>query len=212
MQKLASNINRRNFIKIGGLTSAGFIMGLSLKGNNGVAQIANLSNELSSYQLTPYIIIEKSGAITIFNSKPEIGQGTFQSIPSLIAEELEVSLDQITIKQSSGQKKFGPMQFAGGSTSVRFSYTELRKVGASVREMLVKAASQQWNVPVEECYAENAKVFHRPSGKSIGYGDLADAASKIEVPKAPKLGVLKAGSSSDFDQVLAQVFAVAISP
>ena len=187
MQKLASNINRRNFIKIGGLTSAGFIMGLSLKGNNGVAQIANLSNELSSYQLTPYIIIEKSGAITIFNSKPEIGQGTFQSIPSLIAEELEVTLDQVTIKQTAGEKEFGPMQFAGGSMSVRSSYFELRKVGASAKEMLIKAASQQWNVPVEECYAADAKVFHKPSGKSIGYGDLAETASKLEVPKSPKL-------------------------
>ena len=187
MQKLASNINRRNFIKIGGLTSAGFIIGLSLKGNNGVAQIANLSNELSPYQLTPYIIIEKSGVITIFNSKPEIGQGTFQSIPSLIAEELEVTLDQVTIKQTAGEKEFGPMQFAGGSMSITSSYFELRKVGASAKEMLIKAASQQWNVPVEECYAADAKVFHKPSGKSIGYGDLAETASKLEVPKSPKL-------------------------
>ena len=187
MEKTSPNINRRNFIKFTGITSAGLIIGLSVKGNNGIAEVANLSNELPSYELTPYIIIEKSGAITIFNTKPEMGQGTFQSIPSLIAEELEVSLDQITIKQTNGEKQFGPMQFAGGSMSVRSSYNELRNVGASAREMLVKAASQQWNVPVEECYAENAKVFHKPSGKSLSYGDLAEVASKFEVPKTPKL-------------------------
>jgi isoquinoline 1-oxidoreductase beta subunit len=51
----------------------------------------------------------------------------------------------------------------------------------------MKAASDQWNVPVEECYAENAKIFHKPSGKSLGYGELAEAASKLEVPKEPKL-------------------------
>ena len=187
MEKTSPNINRRNFIKFTGITSAGLIIGLSVKGNNGIAEVANLSNELPSYELTPYIIIEKSGAITIFNTKPEMGQGTFQSIPSLIAEELEVSLDQITIKQTNGEKQFGPMQFAGGSMSVRSSYNELRNVGASAREMLVKAASQQWNVPVEECYAEDAKVFHKPSGKSLGYGDLAEVASKFEVPKTPKL-------------------------
>lgn len=165
MQKIASNINRRNFIKITGITGAGFIIGLSVKGNNGVTTVANLSNELSSFELTPYIIIEKSGTITLFNTKPEIGQGVFQSIPSLIAEELEVSLDQVTIKQSNGEKRFGPMQFAGGSMSVRSSYTELRNVGASAREMLIMAAGKQWNVPVEECYADGGKIFHKPSGK-----------------------------------------------
>lgn len=187
MQKVVSNINRRNFIKLTGITGAGLIVGLSVSGKNGITEIVNLSNLADSFELTPYIIIEKSGAITIFNTKPEMGQGTFQSIPSLIAEELEVSLDQVTIKQTGGEKKFGQMQFAGGSMSVRSSYNELRKVGASVREMLVKAASQQWGVPVEECYAENAKVFHKPSGKSIGYGDLVEVASKIDLPKSPKL-------------------------
>jgi isoquinoline 1-oxidoreductase beta subunit len=187
MQKSASNIDRRNFIKLTGITGAGFIIGLSIKGNNGYGAIANLSNVADSYELTPFVIIEKSGAITIFNTKPELGQGVFQSIPSLIAEELEVSLDQVTIKQTGGEKRFGPMQFAGGSMSVRSGYMELRKVGASAREMLLKAASQQWNVPVTECYAENAKVFHKPTGKSAGYGDLSEAASKLEVPANPKM-------------------------
>lgn len=187
MQKTAPNINRRNFIKLTGITGAGLIIGLSVTGKNGKGQIANLSNLAESFELTPYIIIEKSGAITIFNRRPEIGQGTFQSIPSLIAEELEVSLDQVTIVQTGGEKKFGPMQFAGGSSSVRSDYMELRKVGAGAREMLVQAASQQWSVPVEECYAESAKIFHKPSGKSIGYGELVELASKIEVPASPKL-------------------------
>src|SRR5665647_3696652 len=128
MEKISSNIDRRNFIKFTGITSAGLIIGLSVKGNNGIAQVANLSNGMSTYELTPYIIIEKSGAITIFNTKPEMGQGTFQSIPSLIAEELEVSLDQVTITQTGGEKQFGSMQFAGGSMSVRSSYNDLRKV------------------------------------------------------------------------------------
>ena len=80
------------------------------------------------------------------------------------------------------------MQFAGRKYVLSGSVIwTLRKVGAAAREMLIKAASQQWNVPVEECYAENAKVFHKPSGKTIGYGDLSEAASKIEVPKEPIL-------------------------
>ncbi|HEX7902783.1 MAG TPA: xanthine dehydrogenase family protein molybdopterin-binding subunit [Chitinophagaceae bacterium] len=187
MQKSASTINRRNFIRLTGITGAGLVLGISVKGNSGIAEIANLSSSVASFELTPFVIIEKSGVITIFNTKPEIGQGTFQSIPALIAEELEVSLDKIIIKQTGGEKQFGNRQSAGGSASIRTSYNDLRKVGAAAREMLLKAASLQWNVPVEECYAENATVFHKPSGKSISYGDLAEAAAAIEVPKEPKL-------------------------
>lgn len=187
MEETLSNINRRNFLKFTGITGAGLIIGLSFKSNNGFAEVTKPGDDAALYDLTPFIMIEKSGAITIFNPRPEMGQGTFQSIPSLIAEELEVSLDKITIKQTGGQKIFGRGQFAGGSSSVRSDYFTLRKAGASAREMLVKAASQQWKVPEEECYAEDAKVFHKPSGKSVGYGDLAEAASKIEVPKEPKI-------------------------
>ena len=115
-----------------------------------------------------------------------MGQGTYQSIPSLVAEELEVSLDQLTILTSSGQKDI-PGQSAGGSSSVRGSYAQLRKVGATAREMLRTAAAKQWNVPVEECYADQGKIQHRPSGKSLGYGELAAAASTLEVPANPPL-------------------------
>jgi len=186
MNQSTSQINRRNFIRLTGITGAGLVMGLSSKAN-GVETVENLTNALESFELHPFVVIEKSGLITIYNSKPEIGQGTFQSIPALIAEELEVSLDKVTVKQTSGEKKFGPAQSAGGSASVRTSYMNLRKVGAAAREMLIKAAAQQWNVPVEECYAADAAVHHRPSGKSLSYGALAEAASKIEAPKNPTL-------------------------
>lgn len=186
MNQNTININRRNFLRLTGITGAGLVIGLSSKAN-GIETVENLTNALESYELSPFVLIEKSGQITIFNPKPEMGQGTFQSIPALIAEELEVSLDKVTIKQTGGEKKFGPGQSAGGSASVRTSYMNLRKVGASAREMLIKAASQQWNVPVEECFAENASIVHQPTGKKLSYGELAEAASKIEVPQSPKL-------------------------
>jgi isoquinoline 1-oxidoreductase subunit beta len=180
-------VNRRDFLRYAGLSGAAFILGMPAVSAKDANRIANLSNEADLYHLSPYIIIEKSGAITLFNTKPDMGQGTFQSIPALIAEELEVSPQQYIVKQTGGESKFGKAQFSGGSFSVRMSYMELRKVGAAAREMLITAASQQWGVPVTECYAENAQVFHKPSGKSVGYGALAEAAAKLEIPKEPKL-------------------------
>lgn len=184
MQTNLPNINRRNFLRLTGITGAGLVFGLSASGETAIEDLAAAGE---SFELTPFVVIEKTGQITIFNTRPEIGQGTFQSIPALIAEELEVSLSEVTIKQTGGEKKFGPGQSAGGSASVRTSYQNLRKVGASAREMLITAASTLWKVPASECYAENAKIIHKPSGKSLGYGELAEAASKVEVPKTPVL-------------------------
>ncbi|ULQ52022.1 xanthine dehydrogenase family protein molybdopterin-binding subunit [Flavihumibacter fluvii] len=187
MEKQLSRVSRRNFLRLTGITGAGFMIGLSVVDGQGIEQVVNMSAIEESFGLTPFIIIEKTGKITIFNTKPEIGQGTFQSIPSLIAEELNLPLDKVTIKQSGGEKELGADQFAGGSASIRTSYTRYRTVGAAAREMLVLAASKQWNVPVEECTVENGKVMHLSSERSAKFGELVEAASKLEVPKSPKL-------------------------
>ncbi len=177
------NINRRGFLKLSSLSGAALVLGFSAKAGKGDIVAAG---DVTSFMPSPYIIIEKSGKITLMNPKPEMGQGTFQSVPALMAEELEVALDQVTILPTNGDKVFG-MQVSGGSYSVRGNYSQLRKVGATAREMLISAAAQQWKVPAEECYAEAAKVYHKPSGKSLGYGELAEAAAAIAVPKNPKL-------------------------
>ncbi len=180
------NIDRREFLRISGISGAALVLGFPSKAVKATAHVMSLNEMDDPFKLTPFVIIEKTGAITIMNPQPEMGQGTFQSVPSLMAEELNVSLDQVNIKQTGGESVFGG-QVSGGSSSIRRHYFELRKVGASAREMLIKAASNNWKVPESECYVENAKVFHKPSGKSATYGDLAEAASKLPVPADPKL-------------------------
>lgn len=183
-EKIATpqGMDRRNFLRISGISGMGLMLGLSWKA--GEAQIAAAAG--GSATLTPFVIIEKSGKIIIMNPRPDMGQGTFQSVPALILEELELSFDAVTILQTDGEKEYGS-QTAGGSSSVRRNYERLRKVGAAAREMLITAAAAQWNVPAGDCYAREAKIWHRPSGKSLGYGELAEAASKLEVPQDPPL-------------------------
>ena len=105
----------------------------------------------------------------------------------MIAEELELAPDQYSVKHTGGESHFGNDQSVGGSSSIRTTYEATRKVGAAAREMLITAAAKQWNVPESECYAENATIKHKPSGKSLGYGALVETASKLEVPKNPTL-------------------------
>jgi isoquinoline 1-oxidoreductase beta subunit len=179
-----TGIDRRNFLKLSSLSGVALVLGVSSKpGSDKLVAVGNFGE---SFKLTPYIFIEKTGKITLMNPKPDMGQGTFQSVPALIAEELEVSLDAVTIVQTGGEKEYG-RQVSGGSTSVRLNYFSLRKVGASAKEMLIAAAASQWKVPTGECYAAYAKVYHKPSGKSIIYGDLVEAASKLDVPQNPTL-------------------------
>ena len=192
----SNKIARRDFLRHTGLSGLALILGVSSINSADAAGVQKMSagdippmglaDLPEHFGITPYISIEPTGKITIINPKPEMGQGTWQSIPSLIAEELEVSLDQVTIINSSGQKEI-PGQSAGGSSSVRGSYMNLRKVGASAREMLCTAASRTWNVPVEECRAENGRIVHKGSGKSLGYGELVAVASTLEVPSNPTL-------------------------
>lgn len=175
-------LSRRRFIRNAGGASIALWLGISGRGYAGkTLNIAEARN------FTPYILVESNGGITIYNTKPEMGQGTFQSIPALIAEEFEVSLEQVTIKQSNGEKELGNLQRAGGSASIRTSYIELRKVGASAKEVFVKAASIKWQVDAGDCYAENGKVIHKTTERTLSYGDLVEEASKLELPKEPKL-------------------------
>jgi isoquinoline 1-oxidoreductase beta subunit len=188
-------IARREFLKHTGLSTAALILGISAHHDADAAvaklhasnlPLAGLSGPAEPGNITPYIIIEPTGRITLINPKPDMGQGTYQSIPALIAEELEIPLEGTTILTSWGQKDI-PGQSAGGSSSVRGSYAQLRKIGATAREMLRTAASKQWNVPIEECKADNARILHQPSGRSLGYGELVATASKLEVPANPPL-------------------------
>src|SRR6266705_6783563 len=95
-------VSRRSFLKNAGGASVALWLGISAKGFAG-----KTPDRVISENFTPYIIVEANGSITIYNTKPEMGQGTFQSIPALIAEELEVSLEQVIIKQSNGEPELG---------------------------------------------------------------------------------------------------------
>ena len=177
--------NRRDFIKTLGLTSAGLVLGVSTSAKPTVMNMRSDPLNLA-LEINPFIVIQPSGQITLINPRPDMGQGSTQAVPSLLAEELEVRLDQVTIAQSDGRGKYGD-QTSGGSSSVRALWTPIREAGAAAKEMLIKAAAQRWGVPESECYAQDAKVFHKPSGKSLTYGEVADDASKFEIPKNPKL-------------------------
>ncbi len=186
METIDKNISRRNFIRLGGLSGAALTLGLytplfSKEISDDVITAAAAEN--LGIDLNAWISIDPMGKVTITNHRAEMGQGSFQSVPQIIAEELEVNMDQINIVFAVGNgKKYGS-QITGGSSTIRGNYKKLLKLSATAREMLIEAAAKKWQVSKSDCYAENGQVIHKPSGKKFGYGELVAEASKLEPPQ-----------------------------
>lgn len=185
-------LSRRTFLQQMGISGVALTIGCYWPGS--IAKATTIvSNPLddSGAELMAWISIDVTGKITIFNHRSEMGQGTWQAIPQIIAEELEVSLDHVTVRFAPADPmKFGP-QPQEGSFSIRGWYEQLLRVGATAREMLVEAAAKQWSVNKEECYGENGTVIHRSTGKKLSYGALVKDASQLTPPQQVKLKARK---------------------
>ncbi len=188
------NRSRREFFKDTAALVGGLVIGFYLPMRGGRAFAADAPPK-PVYPPNAFIHISADNSITIVVNKSEMGQGVFTSLPMLIAEELEADWSRIRVESAPvaavyNHTGFG-MQLTGGSTSIASSWQQLRRVGASARLLLIRAAAQQWGVPPSECTAENSQVIHLISGKKSSYGALADAAAKLSLPddielKSPK--------------------------
>src|SRR5690349_14575262 len=145
MNTIQKNISRRNVVKLSGMTGAALTLGFSIPANGKEAQIlTGAEANGKGIELNAFITIHDSGKVTITDHRSEMGQGSYQTVPQIIAEELEVNLDQVSIVFGEGNgAKYGS-QLTGGSSTVRGAYKHLCSVGASAREMLKEAAAVKW--------------------------------------------------------------------
>ncbi len=172
--------SRRRFLKVSAAAVGGLVISVALSPLRGRAATADIQP-----MLTAFLRIAPDGSVTVIVPNSEMGQGAATSEPMLIAEELEVGWRQIRVEFAPvGPAYVNPifhMQGTGGSTSTKAFFVPLRQAGAAAREMLRQAAAAKWHVPVAECKASDGRIIHR-SGKSEGYGALADAAARLPVP------------------------------
>jgi isoquinoline 1-oxidoreductase subunit beta len=135
-----------------------------------------------------FIRIERDGQIVLTMPYVEMGQGTYTSIPMLIAEELEVDLKQVRLEHAPPNEKLyaNPLlgvQATGNSNATRGVWERLRRAGATARTMLVSAAAKRWSVEPASCRAHSGEVLHTPTGRTLTYGELAAEASRLPVPE-----------------------------
>lgn len=133
--------------------------------------------------LNAYIKIDADGRITIMAPNPEDGQGVKTSLPMIVAEELDVDWNQVHVEQAGLDTKKYHRQVAGGSGSVKASWHPFRKAGATARQMMINAAAALWAVSPDKCYTANGMVLLKDGNKNMTYGELAEHAAKMPVPK-----------------------------
>jgi isoquinoline 1-oxidoreductase subunit beta len=185
----ARGLSRRALIKAGAAAGGGLLLSIGLRMPDAAAADA------SGFAPNAFVRIDRDGRVTLIVCQVEMGQGTYSSMPMLIAEELEVDLAQVHVEHAPPDDKlyFNPLlgfQATGGSTSVPGFWEPLRRAGATARTMLVAAAADTWKVDANSCRAEKGEVVHVPTGRKLGYGALADKAATLTAPAADKV-VLK---------------------
>ena len=179
-----NRVSRRRFLKASAAAGGGLLLSLALP----LARGETKAPSAGRFEPNAFIRIGRDGQIVLIMPYVEMGQGTYTSIPMLIAEELEVALAQVQLEHAPPDEKLyaNPLlgvQATGNSNAVRGAWQPLRRAGATARTMLIAAAAKRWNVDPASCRAQNGFVYHEATRQSAKYGDLAAEAAGMPVPE-----------------------------
>lgn len=186
-----SKISRRDFLSLTGKASGGLALGASSL-TVSLPAVANAPFPIApetpkdALAMNIFIQIDSDNAVYIVAHRSEMGQGSRTGLPQVVADELEADWDKVKVVQARGDAAYGS-QNTDGSRSVRDFYSVMREMGATAKLMLRKAAATKWNIPLEQCEAENHKIIRKGTKASFTYGELAEAAAKIPKPKTAEL-------------------------
>jgi isoquinoline 1-oxidoreductase beta subunit len=184
-------MNRRSFVVGAAAAGGGLALGFSLPFGPQVVRAADGSPEVNAW-----VVIKPDDTVVIRVARSEMGQGTLTGLAQLVAEELECDWSKVTTEfptpgQNLARKRVWGNMTSTGSQGIRQSNEYVRQGGAAARMMLIQAAANEWKVPVSECSAANGTITHAVSGRSTTFGNVVDAAAKLEPPKDIKLKDVK---------------------
>src|SRR5438034_8105198 len=185
------NLSRRQFLSASAALGGGLLIGFTAGRS---VNAAGAAEKIASEPFAPnaFIRIDPNGQVTLIMPYVEMGQGTYTSIPMLIAEDLEVDLKQVRLEHAPPNEKLyaNPLlgvQATGNSNAIRGAWQPLRQAGATARAMLISAAAKRWKVDPASCHAQSGEVRHVPSWKRLKYGELAADAARMPVPESVTL-------------------------
>jgi len=180
MSAVLASPSRRSFLGRSSAAAAGLMFGFHIP-FDAMAQGAQAP------EINAWVVVKPDDTIIIRIARSEMGQGTLTGLAQLVAEELDADWSKVTTEYPTpganlARNRVWGSFSTGGSRGVRESHEYVRKGGAAARMMLVQAAAVQWNVPAAECTAAASAITHTPSGRKLSYGQVADAAGKLQAP------------------------------
>jgi isoquinoline 1-oxidoreductase subunit beta len=178
-------LSRRSFLI--GVSAVGGGLALSL-----AVPFAPVRTAEEAPEVTAWLLIGSDNSVVIRVARAEMGQGAHTGLAMLVAEELEcdwtkVSTEFVSPEENTRRERIWGDMSTGASRSIAASQLYLRQAGATAREMLIAAAAARWRVPASECVAAASVITHRPSGRKITFGAIAEAASQVPPPVDVKL-------------------------
>ncbi len=192
MENAKTTYNRRSFLKASALSGGGMLISIGWLSGFTPAESPDLTGlPLDWNELNGFVKITADNVIKIMSPNPEGGQNVKTSMPMVVAEELDADWKKVVVEQADLDTKHFTRQFIGGSQAIHQGWQTLRMAGATAKQMLREAAANQWQVPVAEISTELGVLYHKKSGKSAKYGEMATAAAQIPVPKDVKLKDVK---------------------
>jgi isoquinoline 1-oxidoreductase subunit beta len=176
-------MNRRSFVIGSSAAGAGLALGFHVPFDIDVAR----ADTLSSPEVNAWVVVKPDETVVIRIARSEMGQGTMTGLAQLVAEELNADWSKVTTEfptpgQNVARKRVWGDFSTGGSRGIRASNKYVREGGAAARMMLIQAAATAWNVPAAECSAEKGVIVHQASNRTVTYGQVAEAAGKLDVP------------------------------
>ena len=185
---MATVISRRKFMVRSTVAGAGLLVGLRFSGPMLLSQESEKAKKKSPVNpFDAYIHVKPDGKISLIVAKSEMGQGIKTGLAMILAEEADVDFNAVSVEQAETRPDIYEHMGTGGSGSTMENFMPLRRAGATVRELMITAAAQKWNVPKTECDAKKGLVRHTKSSRQTSYGELVEAASKLPLPDPDKV-------------------------
>jgi isoquinoline 1-oxidoreductase beta subunit len=184
--------DRRDFLKVGAAMGGGLVLSIALP--NPIRRAWAAADPSPAFAPNAFIRIDRKGDVTLVMPMVEMGQGIYTAMAMLLAEELEVGLDQVRLEHAPADDTLYAnsilhIQTTGLSASIRAFWTPLRQAGAVGRTLLVAAAAKRWGVDPAACRAQHGVVSDLAGARHLGYGELADAAAALPVPAAASVAL-----------------------
>jgi isoquinoline 1-oxidoreductase subunit beta len=181
-------LDRRAFLVGAGGVGCGLMLGFAIPAGPKSAR----AEAGAAAEINCWVLIAPDDTVTIRVARAEMGQGALTGLAMLVAEELQcdwakVRTEFVSPSQNLRQGRIWGDLSTGASRSIASSQHTLRRAGATAREMLIAAAAARWRVPPEQCRAQNSRITHGFSGRTATFGEVADAAAKIEPPADVRL-------------------------